>query len=138
MNIMFFLIPKSQVAYVLEDYSIRQTAEKLSFHHYSAIPVLSKEGKYISTVSEGDLLWFMKDRNLNFLQAEKVNIMEVPHKRNSMVLKHDAEMDDLLNLALEQNFVPVEDDQGIFIGIITRKSIIQYFVNRKSKEDHSV
>ena len=31
--------------------------------------------------------------------------------------------------AINQNFVPVVDDQGSFIGIITRKSIIKYCYN---------
>ena len=37
-------------------------------------------------------------------------------------------MDELYELAMNQNFVPVTDDEGIFIGIVTRKNIIKYFV----------
>ena len=39
----------------------------------------------------------------------------------------DADIEDLLQLALQQNFVPVVDAHNIFIGIVTRKDIIQYF-----------
>jgi len=39
----------------------------------------------------------------------------------------------LIDKALNQNFVPVVDDQKNFIGIITRKDIIRYFYN-KSQE----
>ena len=35
-------------------------------------------------------------------------------------------MEDLLDKAINQNYVPVVDDQGYFIGIITRKEIIKY------------
>ena len=38
----------------------------------------------------------------------------------------DADMEDLLDRAINQNYVPVIDDQGYFIGIITRKEIIKY------------
>ena len=38
MNIMFFLTPKSNVAYIYDDYSLRQALEKMEYHRYSAIP----------------------------------------------------------------------------------------------------
>ena len=38
----------------------------------------------------------------------------------------DSDMEDLLDKAINQNYVPVVDDQGYFIGIITRKEIIKY------------
>ena len=39
-------------------------------------------------------------------------------------------MEDLLQKAMNQNFVPVVDDMNNFIGIITRKSIIEYCYNQ--------
>ena len=56
MNILFFLIPKHKVEYVFNDYSVRQVLEKLDAHSYTAIPMLDKEGHYIDTISEGDIL----------------------------------------------------------------------------------
>lgn len=134
MNILFFLIPKSQTAYVEDDFTLRQTAEKLQNRGYSAIPILSKDGKYIATVSEGDLFWYIKEHTgMNYKTAESVNIMEVPLKRRVSAIRFDARMDDLLNLAMTQNFVPVLDDSGVFIGIVTRKAIIEYFVKDEKK-----
>ena len=39
-------------------------------------------------------------------------------------------MEDLLEKTLNQNFVPVVDDLNHFIGIITRKDVIQYFYKK--------
>lgn len=61
MNILFFLTPKEDVAHVDEDDTMRQVLEKMEHHGYTAIPLLSREGKYIGTITEGDLLWFLKD-----------------------------------------------------------------------------
>jgi CBS-domain-containing membrane protein len=134
MNILFFLIPKSQVAYVNEHDTFRQVAEKLDFHHYTAIPVLSDEGKYKGTVAVGDLFWFVKrERNMNYKSAENYKISDVPFQTRVESIRFDANMDDLLHLAMNQNFVPVTDDHDIFIGIITRKAIIEYFVNNKKE-----
>ncbi len=46
MNILFFLTPKSEVAYIPADESLRQAFEKLKYHGYSAVPTLTDEGKY--------------------------------------------------------------------------------------------
>ena len=44
-------------------------------------------------------------------------------------------MEDLINVALGQNFVPVVDDADKFIGIVTRKDIIKYFSEKLSKSE---
>ncbi len=132
MNILFFLIPKSQVAYAEDASSIRQVVEKLSYHHYTAIPLLSKDGKYVRTISEGDIFWFVKDqRDRNYKKAEDVPVSLVPCRRQLESIRFDADRNDLLHLAINQNFVPVLDEKGIFMGIITRKSIILYFAENK-------
>ena len=56
MNIMFFLTPKSNVAYIYDDYSLRQALEKMEYHQYSAIPMIDRRGHYVGTLTEGDLL----------------------------------------------------------------------------------
>ena len=67
MNILFFLTPKEKVAYIYDNYTIRQTLEKMEYHRYSSIPIINKEGKYVGTISEGDLLWYIKNQhNLDF------------------------------------------------------------------------
>ena len=63
MNILFFLTPKSEVAYIFEDETLRQTVEKMEHRKFSCIPLLSMDGRYIGTISEGDLLWGLKRLN---------------------------------------------------------------------------
>ena len=59
MNIAYFLLPKSRVAYLYDDYTFRQGLEKMRYHGYTAIPVITRTGQYVGTVSEGDFLWRM-------------------------------------------------------------------------------
>ena len=49
MNILFFLTPKSEVAYVREDDTLRQAVEKMEYHGYAAVPLLSVDGRDIGT-----------------------------------------------------------------------------------------
>ena len=128
MNILFFLIPKHKVEYVFDDYSIRQVIEKLDAHSYTAIPMLDKEGHYIDTISEGDILMYLKHhKELSLFNLEDICIKEVIIRRKIQCITINARMEDLLEMSLNQNFVPVIDDLGRFIGIITRKDIIKHF-----------
>ena len=128
MNILFFLIPKHKVEYVFNDYSVRQVLEKLDAHSYTAIPMLDKEGHYIDTISEGDILMYIKHhKDLSLFNLEDVSIKAVNIRRSVQSITVNSNMEDLLELSLNQNFVPVVDDLNRFIGIITRRDIIKHF-----------
>ena len=57
MNILFFLSPKQDLMYVYDDFTLRQTLEKWENNRYASIPVLNRQGKYVGTLTEGDILW---------------------------------------------------------------------------------
>ena len=135
MNILFFLTPKSDVAYIYEDDTLRQVLEKMEYHRYSAIPMINRSGKYIGTLTEGDLLWGIKNQeNLDMKAAEKVPISAIPRRLDNEPVRVGASMEQLIDKVLNQNFVPVEDDQENFIGIITRKDVIKYFCKAAEKQ----
>ena len=128
MNILFFLTPKSEVAYIYTDDTIRQALEKMEHHRYAAVPVLEHSGKYVGTITEGDLLWGIKNQyNLNLKAAEDVPVSVIRRRADYQPVSGKSRMEDLIDRALNQNFVPAVDDRGLFIGIITRKDIIKYY-----------
>ncbi|EFH06626.1 CBS domain protein [Clostridioides difficile NAP08] len=127
MNILFFLTPKSEVAYIYEDYTIRQALEKMEYHKYSAIPIISKDGKYVGTITEGDFLWTLKnDLNLDLKGLEDVPVTDINRKMDNSPVSINADIEDLVIKSLNQNFIPVIDDQDTFIGIIKRRDVIGY------------
>ena len=131
MNILFFLTPKSDVVYIHEEDSLRQALEKMETHQYAAVPVLQRNGRYLGTLTEGDLLWFIKNHlNLNLHDAQRVPVTTVPRRSDNFQVNADCQMEDLLAKAINQNFVPVLDDKGSFIGIVTRKDIIRYLAKK--------
>ncbi|WP_367568005.1 CBS domain-containing protein [Lacrimispora sp.] len=136
MNILFFLTPKSEVAYIYEDETLRQALEKMEYHKYAAVPVISKRGKYVGTITEGDMLWGIKNKfSLSLKEAERVTIKAIDRRSDNHPVYADSKMEDLIGKALNQNFVPVVDDQKNFIGIITRKDIIRYFYEKSREVD---
>ena len=131
MNIVLFLRPKATVAYLHEHNTLRQGLEKMRAHGYTAIPVIAEDGRYVGTVSEGDFLWHMLDWDTYDIKAqEEFLIHDILRKQWNPAVRVDATMDDLLLRVMEQNFVPVIDDRGLFMGIITRKDVIKYFYDQ--------
>ena len=86
MNILFFLTPKSEVAFFYDDETLRQALEKMEYHKYSAVPMINRQGKYIGTITEGDMLWGIKNQySLNLKDAEHISVATI--KRPSGVRK---------------------------------------------------
>ncbi len=131
MNILFFLKPKSEIACVYDYHTVRQALEVMEYHKYSSIPILNKEGQYVGSITEGDLLWALKKLDLlNLKKAEEISIMKIDRRLDYHFVNAECNMEDLIERAMEQNFVPVVDDEEHFIGIITRRDIIEYCYNR--------
>jgi CBS domain-containing protein len=131
MKIAFFLTPKAEIAWVPNTCSVRQAIERMENHKYTAVPVLTPEGHYESTLTEGDLLWFMKQHpQLRFEDTEHIRLSEVTKRMVLRPVEIDQDIEELLALAMEQNFVPVVDGRQFFIGIVRRHSILAFFRNQ--------
>lgn len=136
MNIAFFITPKSQVSYLYDNYTVRQCLEKMRFHGFQAIPVIDRQGRYVGTVSEGDLLWRIVGGSEDDLHIIDVKNTEEMYLRDVLRLDRrppariTATVEELLSKSMDQNFIPVIDDDDIFIGIVTRRSIIRYFSDK--------
>ena len=125
MNVISLLTPKTNVAWLYEDWTIRQGLEKLRFHGYTAIPVLAKDGSYVGTVSEGDFLWCLLDQGSGDIQTqEKQPLRRVIRPGFNPAVRIDVALEELVERALRQSFIPVVDDRGAFVGIVTRQNII--------------
>ena len=135
-NILFFLTPKAMCVYLYDDYTMRQALEKMEAAGYAALPILNRRGEYRGTLTEGDLLWAMKNMcYMDMRQAEARRIMEISRRKDNVPVRVTTSMQDLVERASSQNFVPVVDDKDAFIGIITRRAIINYCKETLFPED---
>ena len=140
MNILFFLTPKAMCSYVDADSTLRQAMERMENSGYTALPILDAEGHYKGVITEGDLLWAIKNKyNLNLKNAEQIPLADIARKRDYQPVNINAHLNELVIMAMTQNFVPMVDDREAFIGIVTRKDILQYcysnFINKEGTEE---
>lgn len=134
MNVAFFLTPVRDVVCLPAHSTMRQALERMEFHRYSAVPLVDDDGHYIGTLTEGDLLWTMKQNQISFAETEQFSLEDVPRRSAHKAVNVLTEIDSLLALAIDQNFVPVVDSRDVLMGIVRRKVIIEYFVERYARE----
>lgn len=134
MNILFLLKPKGNIVYLNGKSTIRQGIEKFKAHGYTAVPVIDDEGKYIGTVSEGDFLWnIVNEDSFKIKESEHSLISSLIRPDYNPAIKVDTTMDTLFERITNQNFVPVVDDRNFFVGIITRKDVINYLIDNQKQ-----
>lgn len=134
MNILFFLTPKSESAFLPEDSTVRQGLEKMKHYGFSAIPLIDREGRYAGTITEGDFLWGVLPLLHNGIHdLDHISIKNIKRKCDLRPVHINATVEELFETALHQNFVPVVDDKEIFIGIVRRKDIMQYYFDNMNK-----
>ena len=132
MNIAYLLHIKSEVKYLYDTNTLRQGLEKMRKHGYTAIPVISEDGDYVGTISEGDFLWHIIENGQGQLkEQEKYKIMDIIRDDFMEPVSINASAEEVIEKATNQNFVPVVDDRNKFIGIVTRKDIINYFMEKQ-------
>lgn len=134
MNILFLLLPKNEVDYLYGDFTVRQALEKMKARRYSLIPVIDrKTGKYERSLMEGDFLYYLSTNRLAFEELEKRPLSEIASSRDIKAVNCYCQTDQLYGTIIDQNYVPVVDDNGIFIGIVTRKSVMKELLKNANK-----
>lgn len=129
MNITSFLKSFYNVTLVYDNQNLDEALATMTKHRYTSIPVISKEQKYVGTLTEGDILQFLLNNKDCFSQENlnKYVVSDVKRHRDYEPIRVDALMPTLLSKASNENFVPIVDENDIFIGIVTRKTLLDYF-----------
>ena len=124
----FLLMPKSSIGTIDASASIRQAVEKMKHNGYTSIPVLTDSGEYYGTITEGDFLWyFVNEESIDFRNMKDVIVADIVRPTWNPPIKLDESLETVLERVLNQNFIPVVDDRNMFMGIITRKSVLKYY-----------
>ncbi|MBO4359094.1 MAG: CBS domain-containing protein [Erysipelotrichaceae bacterium] len=132
-NVLLLLTPKNEVACLNEKMNVRQAIEKMRAHGYRVIPLISKHGEYLGTISEGDILWHIVDEeDYDLEELESVMITELLRKDYAHPVKVDAGIDELAEQIVNANFVPVVDDRNVLMGIVTRRRVLQELLDSHS------
>lgn len=121
MNLAFFLTPVANVAWLPITASVEDAVRSMRDHSYTAVPLLDRQGRYVGTLTEGDLLFYLAEHGAS---AGPARLAAVPRRIEPRAVGVDTDVRALLTVAADQNFVPVIDSRGVLMGIVTRRAIL--------------
>lgn len=125
------VIPASKVAHVQLGNSLEHALLVLIKSRYSAVPVLDAEYKIKGQISKTMILESIL--GLERIEYEKLESRNVEEVMDSKIprMKEEDQFLKALELSINHPYVCIEDADGVFLGILTRRSLLaviyQYF-----------
>lgn len=123
------MIPASDVAIVREYDSLVHAILVLSSSGYQTIPVLDDENRVRGLISISNIVTSTED--LSIFDEDKLAQIKVNKVMNQVVpiLFDNYNLEDVLRLIINNNFICITHKNGYFLGIIPRKIILERFTN---------
>ena len=123
------IIPKNKVEFLYNDITVGDALRKIGKKKFAMVPVLERRSeRYLYSLSASDSLYeLLKKGDIETCKNEMLS--EVVIERLIVPCSKDTELIDLADLAISQNFVPIIDGNGSFLGIVTRRAILDYFIS---------
>jgi CBS domain-containing protein len=121
-NLAFFLTPVAEVVWLPAHARVREVIDTLRLHRYTAVPLLDDAGRYLGTLTEGDLLHHLTAPDPH----RDARLSEIERRVDHRPVGVDTDIRELLAVAADQNFVPVVDSRGVLMGIVTRRTILAF------------
>ncbi|MGI5825624.1 MAG: CBS domain-containing protein [Bacillota bacterium] len=132
MKISFFLIPKMETAYMLEENTVRQALEKMEFHQYNSLSVLDDKGKYKYSLSATDFFHYMKQHpGTSYYNTKEICLSEITPLINVSPISINDDIENLMKTLVKQEYTPVIDGNGIYIGEVSATEIMEFIVKNQ-------
>lgn len=119
-----FLTPAENLAVLIDTHNADHATLLLSQMTYTRVPVVTDEKEFVGTIGLRDILAYQMEQGLSQESMADTDIVHMT-KKDVAVVTPDYTLTDVLHKLVDESFLPVVDEEGIFQGIITRKSILK-------------
>ena len=118
------LTPAENLAVLIDTHNADHATLLLSQMTYTRVPVVTDEKEFVGTIGLRDILAYQMEQGLSQESMADTDIVHMT-KKDVAVVEPDYSLTDVLHKLVDESFLPVVDEEGIFQGIITRKSILK-------------
>ena len=119
-----FLTPARNLAVLIDTHNVDHAILVLSQISYTRVPVVTDQMKYVGTISLTDILSYQMKHDYSDEVFSSMDIVYMT-KTDGERLGKDYTVTEVLHKLVEESFLPVVSEDGVFEGIITRKSILK-------------
>lgn len=125
LNIKDLMIPSERVAHVQIGNSLEHALLVLTKSGYTAIPVLDPHYRLLGLISTPIIMdSILGLERIEFEQLEKKRVEEAMNKKLPRISIHST-LQSSIELLVDHPFLCIEDESGIFEGILTRRTVLQ-------------
>lgn len=122
-----YIIPAERVAHVQFANNLEHALLVLTKSGYTAIPVLDPQYKLYGLISSPMILdCILGLQRIEFEKLEELKVSDVMNTDIPRLRLHDT-LQIGLELLIDYPFICVEDEDGVFEGILTRRAILKKF-----------
>ncbi|AND78568.1 cyclic-di-AMP-binding protein CbpB [Streptococcus pantholopis] len=119
-----YLIPADELAIFVDTHNADHVMLLLVNNGYSRVPVITKDKNYVGTISIADIMAYQTKEKLTAAELAQTDIAPMVNTQIDTIKDH-SDLTEIMHKLIDNPFLPVITDSGIFAGIITRKSILK-------------
>ncbi|HEL2057716.1 TPA: CBS domain-containing protein [Streptococcus suis] len=118
-----FLTPADKLAVIIDSHNMDHAKLLLSHMTYSRVPVVTEDNLFFGTIGLREIIQYQAQHELTDDQLNQdVSLIA---KQDVATIGPDYHLEEVMRKLIDEPFLPVVGDQGEFLGIITRKSILK-------------
>ena len=118
-----FLTPADKLAVIIDSHNMDHAKLLLSHMSYSRVPVVTEDNRFVGTIGLNEIIQDQAEHELT--DEELQQDISLIAKRDVATVKENYELADVLRKLIDESFLPVLGEGDVFLGIITRKSILK-------------
>lgn len=119
-----YLIPEQDLAIFIDTHNADHVMLLLVSNGFSRVPVITREKKYVGTISISDIMMYQSKRQLTDWEMSQTDIGEMVNTKIETI-SITSSLTEIMHKLIDYPFLPVVDRANRFVGIITRKSILK-------------
>lgn len=119
-----YLTPADNLAIFVDTHNTDHVMLLLSRNGFSRVPVITKERRYVGTISVSDIVNYQLEHELALEELATLDISHMVNTRLETILP-TADITEIMHKLVDASFLPVVTEDGYFEGIITRKAILK-------------
>lgn len=118
-----FLTSADKLAVIVDTHNIDHAKLLLSHMTYSRVPVVTEDNRFFGTIGLTEILQYQSENGLTDDQlGQDIALIA---KTDVATVGADYDLTEVMRKLVDQSFLPVVGEEGQFLGIITRKSILK-------------
>jgi len=122
------IVPVENVITIKSNWNLEKALSKLMESGWSSVPVLNEENEVAGVISKSEILEYARMEKVPYYLDFRRKFVHDAMKQNIPMLSDDTILRYGIELLVDWPYLPIINHDRKFIGILTRRSILDYLL----------